>query len=69
MTRIWQTLLMDWQQKTQQIHVAERDLAGVLAQTPWILLMSHPGINVVSAVEVASETPRNYRPRPRETEN
>lgn len=56
MTRIWQTLLIDWQQKTQQIHALERDLAGVLAQTPWILLMSHPGINVVSAAEIAGET-------------
>ena len=56
MTRIWQTLLTDCQQKTQQIHALERDLAGVLVQTPWILLMSHPGINVISAAEIAGET-------------
>lgn len=56
MTSIWQTLLADWQQKTEQIHAAERDLAGVLVQTPWILLLSHPGINVVSAAELAGET-------------
>jgi len=33
----------------------ERDLAGILVQTPYILLLSHPGINVVSASELAGE--------------
>jgi transposase len=56
LTRLWQELLVDWRQKTQQIHGVERELAGLLAQTPWILLLSHPGINVVSAAEVAGET-------------
>lgn len=56
MTRIWQALLIDWQAKTQQIQLLERELAGLLAQTPWILLLSHPGISVVSAAELAGET-------------
>lgn len=55
MTRIWQTLLVDWRAKTQQIEQLERELAGLLAQTPWVLLLSHPGINVVSAAELAGE--------------
>jgi transposase len=56
LTRLWQELLVDWRQKTQQIQGVERELASLLAQTPWILLLSHPGINVVSAAEVAGET-------------
>ena len=56
LTRLWQELLVDWRQKTEQIHGVERELASLLAQTPWILLLSHPGINVVSAAEVAGET-------------
>lgn len=56
LTRIWQALLVDWREKTRQIEQLERDLAGLLAGTPWILLLSHPGINVVSAAELAGET-------------
>lgn len=56
LTRIWQTLLIDWQQKTQQISLLERDIAGLLVKTPWVLMMSHPGINVISAAELAAET-------------
>jgi len=56
MTRIWQTLLIDWQSKTQQISLLERDIAGLLVKTPWVLMMSHPGINVISAAELAAET-------------
>ena len=56
LTRIWQSLLIDWHQKTQELITLERDLAGLLVQTPWVLLMSHPGINVVSAAELAAET-------------
>ena len=55
LTRIWQALLVDWREKTQQIQTLERELAGLLVQTPWILLLSHPGINVVSAAELAGE--------------
>jgi transposase len=48
--------LADWKQKNQQIHDTERDLAGILARTPYVLLLSHSGINVVSAAELAGET-------------
>lgn len=54
-TRVWRALLEDWETKTAQIAGLERDLAGVLAQTPYILLLSHPGINVVSAAELGGE--------------
>src|SRR5438132_121698 len=43
----------DRQQKTQEILALERDLAGRLAQTPYVLLLSFPGINVVSAADFA----------------
>jgi transposase len=55
-TRVWQELLDDWQSKKKQICQVEIDSASLLAQTPYILLLSHPGINVVSAAELAGET-------------
>jgi transposase len=45
----------DRQHKNQQIIVLERDIARRLAQTPYVLLMSFPGINVVSAADFAGE--------------
>ncbi|MEZ6130470.1 MAG: transposase [Planctomycetaceae bacterium] len=54
-TRVWTTLLDDWQQKTLQIQACECDLASLLVKTPYVLLLSHPGINVVSAAELAGE--------------
>ena len=54
-TRVWMSLIEDWTQKNQQIHEAECDLAGLLVKTPYVLLLSHPGINVVSAAELAGE--------------
>jgi hypothetical protein len=54
--RVWQTLLDDWIAKRDQITELERDLAAVLVQTPYLLLLSHPGINVISAAELAGET-------------
>lgn len=54
-TRVWTTLLDDWQQKTRQIQACECDLATLLVKTPYVLLLSHPGINVVSAAELAGE--------------
>jgi transposase len=41
--------------KTQEIQALERDIAHALARTPYILLLSHPGINVISAAELAGE--------------
>jgi transposase len=45
----------DRQQKTQEIQALEGDIAGRLVQTPYVLLLSHPGINVVSAADFAGE--------------
>jgi transposase len=56
LTPVWQTLHDDWRLKTKQIERLECDLAALLAKTPYILLLSHPGINVVSGGEVAGET-------------
>jgi transposase len=53
--RIALALYDDRQQKTSQIQALERDIAGRLAQTPYVLLLSFPGINVVSAADFASE--------------
>ena len=55
LTRVWQTLYEDWQAKTRQIDRLEQDLAAILVKTPYLLLLSHPGINVVSASELAGE--------------
>jgi hypothetical protein len=53
--RVWQALHDDWQAKTVQITRLERELAEILVKTPYLLLLSHPGINVVSAAELAGE--------------
>lgn len=55
LTRIWMALLSDWREKTRQIEVVERESASLLAKTPYILLLSHPGINIISAAELAGE--------------
>jgi transposase len=54
-TRVWSALLDDWQAKRQQIAALEQDIAAVFVQTPYVLLLSHPGINVVSGAELAGE--------------
>src|SRR4029077_3830186 len=41
--------------KTLEIKAIERDIAAHLAQTPYVLLLSIPGINVVSAADFAGE--------------
>src|SRR5262245_4503640 len=43
------------QQKAKEIQALERELASRLAQTPYVLLLSFPGINVVSAADFAGE--------------
>src|ERR1051325_510890 len=45
----------DQLRKNQEILVLERDIAHRLAQTPYVLLLSFPGINVVSAADYAGE--------------
>lgn len=42
-------------QKTLEIQALERNIAQALARTPYILLLSIPGVNVVSAAEFAGE--------------
>lgn len=53
--RIARALLDDRQRKTLEIQALERDIAGCLVQTPYVLLLSFPGINVVSAGDFAGE--------------
>jgi transposase len=53
--RIALALYDDRHRKTQEIQALERAIAGRLAQTPYILLLSFPGINVVSAADFAGE--------------
>lgn len=55
LARVWHSLYEDWQAKTRQIVRLEQDLAEILVQTPYVLLLSHPGINVVSASELGGE--------------
>jgi transposase len=43
-------------QKTREIQAVERDMAAALARTPYVLLLSFPGVNVVSAADFAAET-------------
>jgi hypothetical protein len=49
-------------QKTREIQGLERELALHLARTPYVLLLACPGVNVVSAAELAGEMGpiRNY---------
>jgi transposase len=53
--RIALALYDDRQRKTQEIQALEREIAGRLAQTPYVLLLSFPGVNVVSAADFAGE--------------
>jgi transposase len=53
--RIAFALYDDRQRKTQEIQALQRESAGRLAQTPYVLLLSFPGINVVSAADFAGE--------------
>jgi transposase len=53
--RILESLDDERRARLGSILVLERDLAAVLVQTPYVLLLSFPGINVVSAAEFAGE--------------
>jgi transposase len=53
--RILTSLDDDRLMKARQIADVERDLASHLARTPYVLLLSMPGVNVVSAAEFAGE--------------
>lgn len=45
----------DWQAKPAKIRGREREIAALLVRTPYVLLRAIPGINVVSAGELAGE--------------
>jgi transposase len=45
----------DRRRKNQEIMALERDIGHRLAQTPYVLLLSFPGINVISAADFAGE--------------
>src|SRR5262249_13155730 len=53
--RIALALDEDRTRKTLEIQALERDLARQLVRTPYVLLLSFPGINVVSAADFAGE--------------
>jgi len=53
--RIALALYDDRQRKTQEIQALEGYIAGRLVHTPYVLLLSFPGINVVSAADFAGE--------------
>jgi transposase len=54
-TRQWQQLNDVRRLFDQQIAAAEREMAGFLVKTPYVLLLSVTGINVVSAGRLAGE--------------
>jgi len=54
-TRQWQQLNEVRQLFERQIAAAEREMAGFLVKTPYVLLLSITGINVVSAARLAGE--------------
>jgi transposase len=53
--RIFKYLDDERRARRDAIRSLERDLAGLLVQTPYVLLLSFPGINVVTAAELAGE--------------
>jgi transposase len=54
-TRQWQQLNEVHQLFDRQIAAAEQEMAGFLVKTPYVLLLSVTGINVVSAARLAGE--------------
>ena len=52
---IWTDLFALYQQFQQHVLASERELARYLVQIPYIRLLAIPGINVVSAAELAGE--------------
>lgn len=52
---VWRDLYEDWKTKTERITRVEREMAETLVKTPYLLLLSHPGIHVVCASDLAGE--------------
>jgi transposase len=55
LTEVWKTLDADRCEKSRRITELEQQIAVKLVKTPYILLLSHPGINVISAADLAAE--------------
>jgi hypothetical protein len=53
--QLWRALYADRLRLVRAIRAAEQKMAGLLVQTPYVLLLSMPGINVVCAGEFAGE--------------
>jgi len=53
--RIALALQEDYQQKKQEIRQLEQELAGLLCRTGYVRLLSCPGLNIVSAADLAAE--------------
>ena len=53
--QIWISLDDDRQQKYRQIRDLEVQIASYLVQTPYLLLLAIPGINIVSVADLAGE--------------
>lgn len=53
--RVWMALEEDRRAKQREIQGLEGEVAGLLVQTPYVLLLSFPAINVVSAADLAGE--------------
>lgn len=55
----WQRILVslddDRREKTRQIQALERLLAQLVVQTPYVLLLAIPGVNVVTVADLAGE--------------
>ncbi|MEO9590992.1 IS110 family transposase [Rhodopirellula bahusiensis] len=54
-TRQWQNLNSLRESFHAQVHAVEREMSGFLVKTPYVLLLSVTGINVVSAARLAGE--------------
>ncbi len=55
LTQQWKQLAQCWDLITQQIDQTERETANYLVKTPYVLLLSVTGINIVSAAALAGE--------------
>ncbi len=55
LAEIWKNLDADRREKSRRITELEQEIAAQLVKTPYLLLLSHPGINVVGAADLAAE--------------
>ena len=55
MLQIWKNLDADRLEKSRRIAELEQEIAAKLVKTPYLLLLSLPGINVVGAADLAAE--------------